>query len=383
MTVARDLESGTLLDRGVIVASCLGTAVAAWLEPASVQIANWPASGPVRIAIFAPFSRLWLAIVLALVASAAICFAGRGARAESAARARAVAPLSLLWLWTLPYWPWLPDRAPSLLALGGPARWLVAGAAVGGVLWSWVRAFAGQLGEWAQLSRLSLFLLTLVVYVVLGLRSLSTIGVSGDEPHYLVITRSLLTDHDLKIENNHLNRDYRAFFAGELRPDYLRRGQNGEIYSIHSPGLPVLLLPGYALAGAPGAVLTMCLFGALAALAVFDVALLVGGGSAPFLTWLSVCLTVPFVPHTWMLYPETVGAAIAAWSVWWLAAPLPSRSRAWVWRGVWLATLPWLHTKFVVLLAILVIFLAARLRGRVKDMSALAVPLAGPVRLLH
>ena len=167
----------------------------------------------------------------------------------------------------------------------------------------------------------------LALYAGLGLSSLAT-GLSGDEPHYLIITHSLLVDRDLKIENNHVRSDYRWFWRADLRPDYFVRGRNGEIYSIHSPGLSALVLPGYAIAGAGGAVVTMCLFGALAALAIYDVAFLLGGSAIALLTWLSVCLTVPFVPHSWMLYPEMAGAAIVAWAVRWLLEEDPAGAPA-------------------------------------------------------
>jgi hypothetical protein len=62
----------------------------------------------------------------------------------------------------------------------------------------------------------------------------------GDEPHYLVITQSLLLDGDLRIENNHARHDYLAYFDAELHPDFLRRGLDGQIYSVHAPGLPVM-----------------------------------------------------------------------------------------------------------------------------------------------
>ena len=68
------------------------------------------------------------------------------------------------------------------------------------------------------------------------------VGPGGDEPHYLIITQSLLADGDLKIENNHSRRGLPAFFGGHLRPDFMKRGQDGEIYSIHAPGLSALLL---------------------------------------------------------------------------------------------------------------------------------------------
>ncbi len=38
----------------------------------------------------------------------------------------------LLWLWAIPFLPWIPDRVPLSLVLAGLVRWLVAAAAVGG-----------------------------------------------------------------------------------------------------------------------------------------------------------------------------------------------------------------------------------------------------------
>ena len=58
--------------------------------------------------------------------------------------------------------------------------------------------------------------------------------------------RVCLLDHDLKIQNNHERGDYTAYFFGELRPHYLRRGIDEQIYSIHSPGISVLVFPAFA-----------------------------------------------------------------------------------------------------------------------------------------
>jgi hypothetical protein len=308
-----------------------------------------------------------------LVATALAIVTARSGRA-SALLARTVAPLAILWLWALPFLPWLPDRLPGLLILAGPVRWVLAGAAAYGVGASWIASHGWHLATPSRFGRTAVFLISLALYAVLGLQSLASVGLGGDEPHYLVIAHSLLVDHDLQIENNHTQRDYGRFYAGNLKPDYLRRGQNGAIYSIHAPGLPVLLLPGYALAGAVGAVLTMCLLSALAAVAVFDVALGVGGSGAAILTWISVCLAVPFLPHAWMLYPETACVTIVAWSARWLMAPLPESRWRWVMRGLALAWLPWLHTKFVVMLAALLMLLLLRLRARARDAFALFLP---------
>jgi hypothetical protein len=82
---------------------------------------------------------------------------------------------------------------------------------------------------------------------------------TGDEPHYLIIAQSLLKDHDLKIENNHRRGDYHDYYADDLRPDYLQRGINGEIYSVHAPGLPVVIAPVLALFGYPGVLVFLAL----------------------------------------------------------------------------------------------------------------------------
>jgi hypothetical protein len=357
-------------------------AVATWLIPASIHIVGWPAAGPVRVALFQSLPRLWAA--LAIVAASFALVAGLlSRRAPNAIETLAVvtAPADVLLLWVVPFTPWLPDHAPLLLILAGPLRWGVAALAAVGVLWSAVRELgdsrASELAEWSsvRVPRLMVFTITLAIYLACGLRQ-AKVGPAGDEPHYLIITHSLLVDHDLAIENNHARQDYRNFFSGSLRPDFLQRGKNEVIYSIHAPGLPALLVPGYAAAGYRGAVVVMCVVAALAALGVFDLAVLVAGQAAGVLTWMAVCLTVPMVPHAWLIYPETFAFLIVASTVRWLWVPLPERILTWLWRGVVLALLPWLHTKFVVILAVLAGALVARLRTRPKEAFAFIAPLA-------
>ena len=80
---------------------------------------------------------------------------------------------------------------------------------------------------------------------------------AGDEPHYLVIAQSLLYDGDLRIENNHQQDQYLAYYDGILKPDFMRRGVDRQIYSIHAPGVAALVLPAFAAVGYPGAVGTV------------------------------------------------------------------------------------------------------------------------------
>jgi hypothetical protein len=352
--------------------SSLALALAGWLVPASIHIVQWPASGPVRLALLSPTWQLavWMAGGAAVAAGALVW----SARIDGGARklARVAAPFLLLWAWAIPYLPWIPDRLPLLLVLAGPLRWVIAVAALAHAL-SRVR-----LTSWSafvpRIDRRTVFALSLVIYSGFGVYSARQIGVGGDEPHYLIITESLLRDGDLKIENNHRRRDYLPFFQGDLRPDYFERGSNGEIYSIHAPGLPALVLPAYALAGRIGVVVFIALLAALTALAVFDLALEVGGRTAAVAAWVACCLTVPFVPYAWLIFPEMPGALLVAWAALWTATSIERTPKAWGLRGLALSVLPWLHTKFVILLVVLVAGLAFRLRRRLKLLAAFATP---------
>lgn len=366
----------------VVLCACVALGVAAWLVPASIHIVSWGSSGRIgRVALFAsPFYLRW-ALGIALFVALALWFLGPCDDEARGRRAYAVAPLSAVWAWGVPFLPWLPDRFPLLLVLAGPLRWIIAAAAAVAVCMRIASGWEWRAPALPQLGRKTVFVASLAIYLLAGSRSLQVVGVDGDEPHYLVITQSLLLDHDLQIENNHQRGDYRLYSGVPLRPDYLTRGLNEQIYSIHAPGLPALLMPGYAAAGVWGAVATVALCGALAALALFELGGLIGGVRAGWVTWAGTCLTVPFVPHAWSIFPEVPAAAIVAWTMTWAAREGPASWRVWLWRGLCLATLPWLHTKFAVLLAGLALLLALRTWRRLPDLLALAVPIAVSVAL--
>jgi hypothetical protein len=349
------------------------SAAALWLLPASIHIVNWSSTGPVRVALLAPSSRLAWAVVIAAggwaVVAALWTRLGRGLDDL----ARRVSPLWLLWIWAVPYLPWIPDRAPELLVFAGPVRWVIVLVAVGATV---MGSLTGNFSRhFVITSRSVIFVVSLLIYAAAGVKFASDAGFGGDEPHYLVITHSLLVDHDLAIENNHARGDYRTFFGGELRPDFLRRGRNDTIYSIHAPGLPALLLPAYAIGGATGAVVMMAIMAALAALAVFDIGRLVAGEQAATVTWAALCLTVPFVPQAWLIYPELPCALIVGWAVIWFMRPADSALGAGI-QGLVLGILPWLHTKFAVLVPVLAGFCVYRLWPRMKPIAAMTVALS-------
>ena len=176
-------------------------------------------------------------------------------------------------------------------------------------------------------------MVTLFLMLVVGGYAKSHQGLGGDEPHYLMIAHSLLVDGDLQIENNHEARDFEPFWPAALSPHFLRRGLNQVIYSVHAPGLPVLLLPFYAVAGHWGAMVFIVLLSSLVAVAVFRLAERLTNRRVAWVTWVAVVLTIPFAPESWLIFPEMPAALVMAWVAAWLFGPLPARAGTWIWRA--------------------------------------------------
>ena len=231
----------------LLLVACVAVAVATWLIPASIHVVGWEDGTPSRVALVPPMERL---LALEGLAVLAVLVLTRLSSTRFDAVSRLSAPLALLWLWVVPYLPWLSDQVPLLLVLAGPARWIVVGVALIGCA---VAAVSGPRAETLQKLRLpghrAVFVITLALLLAVGGYAKYHQGLGGDEPHYLVVAHSLIEDGDLRIENNHEARDYEPFWSAALPPHFLQRGIDGVIYSIHAPGLPVLLLPFYAVAG--------------------------------------------------------------------------------------------------------------------------------------
>lgn len=187
----------------------------------------------------------------------------------------------------------------------------------------------------------------------------------GDEPHYLMITQSLLKDGDLRIENNHKNRDYASFMSFDIPPHYLTRGRDGEIYSVHAPGVSVLVLPLFALFGYYGGVATVIACVALASAIAWHAAwLLTGQLAAAWIGWAAIFLSAPVFLQAVTVFPDAVGALPVMAGVWLLIAfdaRRPVSDRVLLAVSSALAMLPWLHTRFALLAGGLGLALALRL----------------------
>ena len=317
---------------------------------------------------------------------------------QAVATAIAVSPLLLLFL------PWLPFPVP--------AAFLIWTGALGTLVWIAVAIALARVA--ARGWDLTLFrparpavlpgVLAAVVFALAAFHASPSLP-GGDEPHYLVITQSLLYDGDLKIENNHRRGDYRAYFGGDLPPHVVRPGQNGAMYSIHAPGLPALILPAFAIGGYHGVVVLLILIAAAAcALAWWLAWRTTGNMSAAWFGWAAVMVSAPFLLESYTVFPDGPGAAIVLTGFWaLLRADRPAAEHLgeaaaehaeyadgswvpWLLHGAALAALPWLHTRFVVLAAtlggLILVRLARAPHPFVKATAFLAVPAAGALAWL-
>ena len=107
-------------------------------------------------------------------------------------------------------------------------------------------------------------LLALLFYVLMIPLMLRT-PPDGDEPYYLLIAESLVHDRDLDLGNQFADLSRTASGRTDLVPQLGDRVTRGHVRSHLEPFLPLLIAPGYAVAGLAGALLTIALFGALLA----------------------------------------------------------------------------------------------------------------------
>jgi hypothetical protein len=352
-----------------LLAALGGAAV--WLSAGTLAVVGGDAQ---RVAALPPASFLILAVAVAVTAA-------------TLARLRPADawPLAISLLIALPF---IPGNVPNAFLLWqGPIEgivWMVIGAGLiyarGGV--GRLRAFdaAADPARAPWIAAIAAAVLALFAF-----SQLRGVVPGGDEPHYLAATQSLISDRDLKVENNYARGDYLQYFDGRLQPHFLQRSAAGEIYSIHSPGVSAVVLPAFAIAGYPGAVLTEIAIAGLTAALTWIVAWrLTRSHVAAWVGLAAVFVTAPFLFHTFTIYPDSIGALLVMIAVWLVVRLLdgdaPSQPQL-AGAGAALAVLPWLHTRLALLAAILGLIVIGLLaaRGIRRVAVFLAVPMVAAI----
>ena len=177
-------------------------------------------------------------------------------------------------------------------------------------------------------------------------------GLSGDEPHYLLMAHSLIHDGDLDLANNYQNKDYQSFYhRGDLEPQALEHVVDGKRYSHHPLGPVLLVLPGFALLGRIGAALTISLLAALALFLTLRVMEETGAeGWALHATGIIGLFSSPLLLFSGLIYPEIPTACLVALSL------LFYIRKRWGWFGLCQGFLLWMHNRNVLLVLPFLVF---------------------------
>ncbi len=228
-----------------------------------------------------------------------------------------------------------------------------------------------------------LFLVTVLVYVLyLSGLIVPPLPFTGDEPHYLLITKSLLSDGDINLYNNYLNKDYLKFYPGELDSHAYPGKKGGRyLYSKHQPALPVLLVPFYFLGEKLGKFvfdlsgnagqerkiiiffsrLPVCFLTAFLSIAFFlYVWELTQKRNIAILSWLVFSFTPPLFFYSHLLYPEILVALILLLVSLQLIQKKNFSLRSLFGAGIGIGLLPWCGIKYIVpagTISLIIVFL--------------------------
>ncbi|HVR70204.1 MAG TPA: hypothetical protein VMT87_05100 [Vicinamibacteria bacterium] len=252
-------------------------------------------------------------------------------------------PVLALGLAALPAVPVVTGHLLPLLAFQGPVLVLVLAAVLAVVF---VRLVGTARPDAAPPPPALLFVAGCAFFALLSTRLPGPVGPQGDEPQHLLLAHSLLTDGDLDLADEFAQRDYAAFFAGELEPHTSPSSPPGRAYSIHTPGLAALVLPAYAAFGYAGVRLWLCALAALAAVLVHHAARAVARDERLALAaWAVLVLTPPLPFYAMRVHPETIAVLGAA--VFLATAVGPGGARAAGAATLAAAALPWMHPKLL------------------------------------
>lgn len=184
----------------------------------------------------------------------------------------------------------------------------------------------------------------------------------GDEPHYLLLTHSLLVDRDFIMENDYRLGHYKSFYPADLPPSdhHTLVNRRQEEVPVHDVGVSILMVPGYALGGRLGAMIELNLVGALAALGIFVLAVQIGGTvRGAIAAWALYAFTSPLVVFSSQLFPEIAGAAFSVWAM--IGFTKIVKDDRWsllVLVGCLLGLLPWFSIRYWTIVAPLFLLIA-------------------------
>lgn len=212
-------------------------------------------------------------------------------------------------------------------------------------------------------------------------------GVTGDEPHYLIMANGLAkhgaleqtvpyTEAFLPAERDKFGIPAQsAKFAPENMHTII--GKHGH-FNMHNLGLPLLLALPFTAGGIVGAKLFMILCGVLAVPLCWHLTGVFALDRRQ--RWLAVfatCVAVPLVPAANQIYPDLLAGVLCLLGLYWFSTTQAARGRgAELALAVAVAYLPWLQIKFGPACAAIILAVVARIYRQGGDRWRIARILA-------
>jgi hypothetical protein len=201
---------------------------------------------------------------------------------------------------------------------------------------------------------------------------------SGDEPHYLIVTNSLILDGDVDVKNDYLNERYLRYTHAPIDAhvnEQIFTPLSRHWYSQHGVALPALLVPGVVIDDTRGATVEMVLVATLVVvLAFFWVRRF-----APELKWTAIAVaalaTAPFfLALDGRIFPDLPTAALLLGCLLLLELPMARRRHLFLLSAL-VGISPWLHFKnalaFAAVIAIAMAQIWPRSLGRERALRLL------------
>ena len=360
-----------LTPAAALAAACAGAA--AWCSLGSVALSD---AGPraVRVAVVPPY--WWLAALIA--GSVALAWVFR----LSSERAKPLFFSAVILL------PWLPVKLPAALLLwAGPFVWLVWAAIAAALLTAGGAPAAGFSRVRASLASPArapwLAFVCARDYLQRGRlaagaarprRRRAALPDHRPEPAGATATcASRTTTSGATTSSTSAARSARTTSSAAI---------DGQIYSIHLPGVSAVIAPLLALGGYGLVKIFMALASAAATGLAWRTAYVVTGhAAAAWFGWAAAALAAPVLLLSFTVYPDGPGAVVVMAAFAMVVALQHRASRpGWWWAlaGLLPALLPWFHPRFSVLAAALGLILAGRAIGDARPVRALASLLAIP-----